>query len=205
MNHRSIVRALTLVSCLMFSGAILKTQVSGSTVLAQDRGQNRRDNKALPQGKVVLKGQEGDYLAQVIAVGNLDTAWQVLTDYENFPRFLPNISSCKIIKTEANRVLFEQVNVVDLWLFKEEFTVQIAAVKTKPSRVDFKLAEGELKKLVGSWQIEEMAPGKILVSHRVEVEPGSNTEKPFFYGVYETSLEETLKAIAIEIQRRSQL
>ena len=92
---------------------------------------------------------------------------------------------------------------MDLWLFQEEFTVQIDAVKTKPSKVDFKLFDGELKKLIGRWSIEEISPGNILVSHAVEVEPGSDTEKPFFYGIYESSLEETLKGIALEITKRS--
>ena len=157
----------------------------------------------LDRGKVVLKGQRGKYLGRVVATGNLDTAWSVLTDYDNFDRFLPNITASKIISENGDRIVFEQTNMVDLWLFQEEFTVQIAATKFKPSKVDFQLADGELKKLIGRWQIEEVSPGKILVSHAVEVEPGSNTEKPFFYGVYESSLEETLKAIAIEINKRS--
>ena len=157
----------------------------------------------LDRGKVVLKGQRGKYLGRVVATGNLDTAWSVLTDYDNFDRFLPNITASKIISENGDRIVFEQTNMVDLWLFQEEFTVQIAATKFKPSKVDFQLADGELKKLIGRWQIEEISPGKILISHAVEVEPGSNTEKPFFYGVYESSLEETLKAIAIEINKRS--
>ena len=163
-----------------------------------------REQVNLNRGEVVLKGQRGKYLAQVIATGNPDTAWSVLTDYDNFERFLPNITSSKIISEDGDRVVFEQTNVVDLWLFQEEFTVQIAANKFKPSKVDFQLSDGELKKLIGRWQIEEISPGKILISHAVEVEPGSNTEKPFFYGIYESSLEETLKAIAIEITKRSQ-
>ena len=157
----------------------------------------------LDRGKVVLKGQRGKYLGRVVATGNIDTAWSVLTDYNNFARFLPNITASKIISENGDRIVFEQTNMVDLWLFQEEFTVQIAATKFKPTKVDFQLADGELKKLIGRWQIEEISPGKILISHAVEVEPGSNTEKPFFYGVYESSLEETLKAIAIEITKRS--
>ena len=158
----------------------------------------------LDRGEVVLKGQRGKYLGRVVAKGDVDTAWSVLTDYDDFARFLPNITSSRIISEDGDRIVFEQTNMVDLWLFQEEFTVQIAATKFKPSKVDFQLADGELKKLIGRWQIEEVSPGKILISHAVEVEPGSNTEKPFFYGVYESSLEETLKAIAIEITKRSQ-
>ena len=152
---------------------------------------------------VVLQGQNGNYLGQVLADGDLDTAWEVLTDYENFDRFLPNIASSKIIEAQGDRIIFEQVNVVDLWLFKQEFKVQIAAIKNRPNYVDFKIVDGDLKKLIGKWEIAQNSSGKVLVRHAVEVEPGSNTEKPFFYGVYESSLEDTLKAIALEISKRS--
>ena len=155
-------------------------------------------------GKVVLQGEKGDYLGRVLTEGNIGSAWEVLTDYNNFERFLPNITSSKIIEQSGNNLVFEQTNIVDLWLFQQEFTVQIEAVKHKPTHVDFKIVDGDLKKLIGRWEIAETAPGQVLVSHKVEVEPGSDTEKPFFYGVYESSLEETLDAIALEITRRSQ-
>ncbi|MEN9568109.1 MAG: hypothetical protein RLZZ69_3305, partial [Cyanobacteriota bacterium] len=164
-----------------------------------------QEKTSLKQGKVILKGQKGVYLGQVETTGKLDKAWQVLTDYDNFERFMPNIASSKIVSSKGDRLVFEQVNVVDLWLFKQKFTVQIEAIKTKPNKIDFKIVDGDLKKLVGKWQIKETSPGKVLVSHAVEVEPGDKTEKPLFYGVYESSLEETLKAIAQEITKRSQV
>jgi ribosome-associated toxin RatA of RatAB toxin-antitoxin module len=144
-------------------------------------------------------------LGQVETTGKINTAWEVLTDYDNFERFLPNIASSKIITAKGDRILFEQVNVVDLWLIKQKFTVQIEAIKTKPNKIDFKIVDGDLKKLVGRWQISTTSPGKIIVSQAVEVEPENNTEKSFFYGVYESSLAENLKAIAKEITKRSNI
>lgn len=166
---------------------------------------SQAEKNSLQQGKVVLKGQKGKYLGQVVTKGDLETAWQVLTDYNNFQNFLPNIASSKIISNSANKVVFEQINVVDLWLLKQEFKVKIAADKNKPNnQITFQIIDGDLKKLRGAWTIETTPTGQVLVKHLVEVEPGSNTEKPFFYGVYESSLEDTLQAIAQEISRRDQ-
>ncbi len=211
MNFKITVKLIFATCCLL---PIFLTQHSRfSLVLAENLALKETDfhqlsspeKSALKQGKVLLKGQKGDYLGQVIATGNLDNAWEVLTDYNNFDKFLPNIASSKIISEQGDRLIFEQVNVVDLWLFKQEFEVQIEAIKNKPTQVDFQIVDGDLKKLIGRWQIEETSPGKILVSHLVEVEPGSDTEKAFFYGVYESSLEETLQAIAQEISKRSNI
>ncbi len=179
-----------------------------STVLAQNVASevklSSQEQTNLNQGKVILKGEKGDYLGQVLATGNLDTAWQVLTDYNNFSSFMPNITSSKIVVNEGDRKIFEQVNVVDLLFFKEKFTVQIEAKETKPYKVDFQQFKGNLKSLSGTWQVKQLNSRQILVTHRVKVEPESNTEKPFFYGIYESSLENTLKAIAQEITQRSQ-
>lgn len=182
---------------------------NGLMVLAQDGIKeielSSQEQRELNQGKVILQGNKGDYIGQVITKGKIDRAWEVLTDYDNFQDFLPNITSSKIVVNQGDRKIFEQVNVVDLWLFTEEFTMQIEAQETKLQKVKFRQFKGDLKKLDGTWHIEQLNTNQILVTHVVKVEPGSNTEKPFFYGIYESSLEATLKAIAEEITKRSQI
>ena len=163
-----------------------------------------QEQAILNQGQVILKGKRGDYTGQVLAIGSVDTAWQVLTDYNNFNQFLPNVPASKVIVDEGDRKIFEQTNAIDLWFFTEEFTVQIEARETKPQKIDFKLFKGDLKHLSGTWSIQRINAKQIKVTHTVKVEPQSNTEKPFFYGIYESTLEKTLAAIATEITNRSQ-
>ena len=211
MTSKNLAKLLFFIYCFLSIACIQSafnwqtSAIAEKNILLENTQNLSASEKAdLQQGKVLLKGQKGNYLGRVLAAGDTNTAWEVLTDYDNFERFFPNISSSKIITEQGNRVVFEQVNLVDLWLFQQEFTVQIEATKYKPTKVDFKIVDGDLKKLIGRWEIKEISPGKISIAHAVEVEPGSNTEKPFFYGVYESSLEDTLHAIAKEISQRSQ-
>ncbi|NJL51353.1 MAG: hypothetical protein HC930_02480 [Hydrococcus sp. SU_1_0] len=189
MNWRILIKSLFFIYCLGLI-SVVQQELNGSF---SAQGQNLvalennslanlspQEKTNLKQGKVVLKGQKGIYLAQVETTGNINTAWQVLTDYDNFERFMPDIASSRIISSQGDRLVFEQVNVVDLWVIKQKFTVQIEAIKAKPHKIDFKIVDGDLKKLLGRWQIKETSPGKILVSHAVEVEPGAKTEKRFF-------------------------
>ncbi|MEM9273737.1 MAG: SRPBCC family protein [Cyanobacteria bacterium P01_F01_bin.143] len=192
-----------------FIGLLITSLSLNFALLAQDIALTEitlsaQEQVELDQGKVILKGEKGDYAAQVIANGNLDVAWEVLTDYNNFQNFLPNIVSSKVIQESGDRKIFEQINKVDLWLFEEQFTVQIASTENKPQKIEFQIVEGDLEQLQGTWQIEEVAENQILVTHTVQVQPESNTEKLFFYGIYESTLEETLNAIAQEITKRSQ-
>lgn len=209
MNLRILITPILFIYCSVFITSIslnYNFAASANTIAQKPDVRLSTAEKAdLEQGQVILKGEQGNYLGQVVATGNIETAWEVITDYDNFARFLPNIKLSKVIDQQGDRIVFEQVNVVDLWLFKQEFAIQIEAIKSKPNKVDFQIVDGDLKKLIGRWGIEAVSPGKILVSHAVEVEPGSDTEKPFFYGVYESSLEETLQAIAQEITKRSKI
>lgn len=164
-----------------------------------------QEQTTLNQGQVVLKGDRGNYTGQVLATGSVGTAWQVLTDYNHFNQFLPNVPASRVLVDEGDRKIFEQTNAVDLWFFTEEFTVQIEAKETEPQKIDFKLFKGDLKHLSGTWSIQRINAKQITVTHTVKVEPQSNTEKPFFYGIYESTLEKTLAAIATEITKRSQI
>jgi ribosome-associated toxin RatA of RatAB toxin-antitoxin module len=158
----------------------------------------------LQQGKVILKGEKGEYYGQVLTRGKPEVAWQVLTDYANFKNFLPNIADSKIVKEEGVVKIFEQVNIVDLWLVTKKFTVQIAATENPPQKVDFQLVKGDLGKLKGTWAIKNLPNNRVLITHQVNVAPVSKSEEAIFYGIYESSLESTLSAIATEITKRSQ-
>ena len=177
------------------------------TVLAQDTINqvklSPQEQTKLNQGQVVLKGSKGKYVGEVIATGNINTAWEVLTDYNNFRNFLPNVSASRIVKSNGDRKIFEQVNKVDLFFYTQEYTVQIESSEVKPQKITFKLYKGDLKHLSGSWQIKKINANKIMVIHTVDVVPKTTTEKAFFYGIYESSIEKTLAAIATEVTKRS--
>ena len=158
----------------------------------------------LAKGKVILQGEKGQYVVRVLTMGNIEKAWEVLTDYNNFQNFLPNIVDSKIIEENDNLIIFEQTNIVDLFLLVKKFTVQIAATKNYPQNIDFEIVEGDLEQLQGSWEVEALPNNRILVTHRVTVAPSSKGEEAIFYGIYESSLEETLTAIAAEISKRSE-
>ena len=163
-----------------------------------------QEQTQLNEGRVVLQGEKGEYTARVLATGDMEQAWEVLTDYNNFKEFLPNIADSKIIEENGDRVIFEQVSLVDLLLLTKEFTVQIAANKTYLEKIDFEMIEGDLGSLNGRWEVEKLSDNQVLVTHRVTVAPKSQSEEVVFYGIYEDSLEETLQAIAVEIDKRSQ-
>jgi len=196
------------LNCFLTLNLLLNQPILAQPVLNESSFEKKasltpQEQTDLKLGKVVLQGEKGQYVGQVIAKGNTEKAWEVLTDYGNFANFLPNIASSKIIQANENVKIFEQINIVDLLIFEKQFTVKIEASETYPQLVNFKLVEGDLGRLEGTWEINKLPNGQVLIVHRVTVAPQSEKGDTFFFGIYESSLEETIKAIAKEISDRS--
>lgn len=164
---------------------------------------------ALREGKVTLTGEEGSYTGRILVASSRDTAWQVLTDYDSFENFLPNIDRISILENNGNQKVYDQINSVKTLIFETEARVRIAAIETYPQKISFEAIAGDLKKLDGSWLLEPVSPypsappDKVLITHQVDVEPDSGLGESFFYGIYEDSLEKTLAGIKTEIEKRS--
>ncbi|WP_449003392.1 SRPBCC family protein [Myxosarcina sp. GI1(2024)] len=164
---------------------------------------------ALREGKVTLAGEEGKYTGRMLVEASRDTAWQVLTDYEGFDNFLPNVDSSRLLETNGDRKVFEQISTIKTLIFKTEARVRLAITESYPQQIQFEAIAGDFKTLNGSWLLEPVSPypsappNSVLITHRVEVKPASSPANSFFYGIYEDSLEKSLAAIKAETEKRS--
>jgi ribosome-associated toxin RatA of RatAB toxin-antitoxin module len=163
----------------------------------------------LRKGKSILNGAQGNYTGRVLITASTDVVWQVLTDYNNFPRFLPDVTESKLLETKGNRKVFEQINQVKTFIFSTKAKVRIAVNEFYPSQIAFQLVNGDLDSLDGVWLLEPVSPypsapsDRVLITHKVIVQPNGNTTRGIFYDIYEKTLEATLDAIKIEAEERS--
>ena len=155
----------------------------------------------LKEGQVIVTGSEGQYTGRLLVEAPLITAWAVLTDYDNFARFLPHISKSQLLESNGNRKVFEQVNIAKVFLFTKKARVRIEATETYPQQIAFRVIEGDVKSLQGVWQFEALS-NQVLIDHQVSVDPGSENRNLFFK-IYKNNLEDTLEALIKEIKRRS--
>ena len=167
------------------------------------------ERAALRDGQVSLQGEKGQYTGRVLVTGSMDTVWQVLTDYDNFEQFLPKVTDSELLEENGERKIFEQINRVKVFLFNKQSRVRIAVQENYPQQIAFKIVEGDLETLDGFWQLEEVSPypsappNQVLITHHVEVEPGSILSKSIFFDIYENTLKDTLAAIKEEVEQRA--
>ncbi|MES2855598.1 MAG: SRPBCC family protein [Bdellovibrionota bacterium] len=89
--------------------------------------------------------------------------FEIISDYEQYPRFLSEVKECKILKTEPGRKLVEfKVSVI------KNFTYQLWLSEAEPSSVTWTFAGGDIfKTQTGSWKLEDQA-GKTKAIYTVD-------------------------------------
>lgn len=170
------------------------------TLTAQAVAQSRD----LESGQAVVSGTEGQFVGQVLVNTSTETAWQVLTDYDNFENFLPGVTASQLLASEGSQRVFEQVSEVRLAFFSRRTRVRIATNETYPRQIDFRLVEGDVETVQGSWQIDPASnnPNQVVITHRVAVDPGPDN-RGLFFNIYRNNLRDTLTALKREMERRT--
>ena len=163
---------------------------------------------ALKEGKVTLTGNRGEYVCRILVNSNLENAWQVLTDYDNFDDFLPGVAQSQLVQNNGDRKIVEQINQVKTLIFSTKARIRLAMTESYPQQIAFSFVDGDLDSLDGSWLLEPVSPypsappDRVLITHRVNVEPNTTPGKDIFFNIYENTLEKTLAAIKDEVETR---
>ncbi len=163
----------------------------------------------LRSGSAVVTGEKGNYVAQVLVTGSMDTAWSVLTDYDNAARFLPNVESNKIVETRKDSKVVEQVSSQQVFFFTVKSKVKLVLTESNRRRVDFKLQDSDqLQSMTGYWKIEPIAPyqgaspTQVLITQVVESQPKSGVPQGTFYDIFKNTLSKTMSAMGREMTTR---
>lgn len=164
---------------------------------------------SLRNGQTVVTGDKGKYVARVLITASSDAVWQVLTDYANLYKFIPNMTSSRIIENRGNRKVIEQVDSRQVFLISIVSRTKLAIQETDHRQIDFRLLDGDLSKMEGYWKMEPVStvpgrkPSQILITYTVNAQPNSSTPTDAFYSIFKEALGDTLQAIKQEVKNRS--
>jgi ribosome-associated toxin RatA of RatAB toxin-antitoxin module len=166
------------------------------------------ERDALRNGRVVVNGDNGQYVARILVDTSLDKAWDVLTDYGNLANFIPNMASSRILQNNGSSKVVEQIDRRQVFLTTISSRTKLAITESDRQQIDFSLIDGDLASLEGSWLIEPVSrvprqtPTQVLITYTVSVQPNDSTPKDIFYEIFKGSLNDILAAVGQEIVRR---
>jgi ribosome-associated toxin RatA of RatAB toxin-antitoxin module len=204
----------SIASCCCWFGGLPVTAIEASTDTRSPTLEqlSTTDHTSLENGAVLVSEVDGNYIARVLIEASAAEVWAVLTDYANFPDFIPNVVESEVIESGENRSVVEQVSEQQVFLVTVKSRLRTEQIETENQRIDFRLVSGDLDELEGYWLIEPIANStseaspadsqKVLLSHVVTVKPKRGTPVNLFHNLFQDVLQETLAAIRQEVQQR---
>lgn len=140
--------------------------------------------------------------AQIVTAVNRDLAWQVLSDYDHWAEFIPDMLSSRVVSRPGEPLLVEQRGVVP-WMRNFPLVV-IARIEETPKRsLKFQRVAGNIKSIEGEWRIQGRS--KVRLTYHATVEPGFALPPQVSVEIFRQDAKARLEAMAAEMARRKTL
>ena len=83
-----------------------------------------------------------------------EIVWQVLSDYEALPKFIPNLASSKRLVHPQGGIRLEQIGTQKLLRINFSARVVLDMEERFPEEIRFKMVEGDFRDFSGNWQLK---------------------------------------------------
>jgi ribosome-associated toxin RatA of RatAB toxin-antitoxin module len=144
--------------------------------------------------------------AWVHAPAPASACYEVLTDFEHLPEFVPGMRSSRVVSQPGEMLRVEQVGVTGPALFGITVRTTLGLSLAAPApgidgRIDFSSLGGNLRQMHGAWQIRDDKTG-CRIDYRATIEPDFPVPPLLGTLVMRMQIEGQLDAIAQEVRRR---
>lgn len=130
--------------------------------------------RRMGEGEILLRDARSDEAGgsarvQALIHAPAKAVWDIIISCEQTFTFVKGLKKCEIIEDEEERAVIHQV-VKTSWLAPTQDFV-FESVRNPYQGISFKLLEGNLKAMEGSWQFTERAEG-LLIDYEIRIRPG---------------------------------
>jgi ribosome-associated toxin RatA of RatAB toxin-antitoxin module len=157
-------------------------------------------------GVAVQTQQSGgvvDVKAEASIKASAALVWQVISDYEKLPRFIPGLTRSVVTSRQGGRLTLEQSGEFGFLFFTVPVEVRLEVEETPPSVISSRAVSGDLRRMTGRYEIRAAAPGSVSLRYAGQIEPGFNLPPIFGMAVLQMNVEAQFEAMVREIRRRA--
>jgi ribosome-associated toxin RatA of RatAB toxin-antitoxin module len=129
-----------------------------------------------------------------------DTVWRVLTDYEAYPAFVPNLSLSRLVNLDPRQV--EQKGEFGILFFRRQVHATLEIEEWPRSRILFRSVEGNLRSLETKLTIESEG-AHMTISYESKIVPDFWLPPLIGGAILRAAIREKLQAVAEEIEGRA--
>jgi hypothetical protein len=147
-------------------------------------------------------GDTIDIRASAVLQADGVTAWRVLTDYDRYTEFIPDLRSSRILARSGGTVTVEQAGDAALWLFRMPLNITFEINEIPPSNMQSRAVAGSLRALTSSYALSPTASGTRL-DYVGRIAPGFELFGQIEQTVVERNVARQFQALTDEIERQS--
>jgi carbon monoxide dehydrogenase subunit G len=151
----------------------------------------------------IAQGDDG-YVATLVMQAPVSPkiAWDVLTDFDNMQKWVPNVKESKITSNEGNTLTIEQKGTAKFGLLSIPYT-SVRKMQLDPGKsILATQVSGSMKKLVSLMRVTPDASGTRL-DYKLELVPSAIASSVMSKDFLQHELTEQFKAIVGEMVRRA--
>lgn len=153
---------------------------------------------------VVQSTQHGDFIeirASAHLAADRETAWRVLTDYERYPEFIPDLRSSRVVSRDGTTVVVEQEGDAALGPFRIPLAITFQIHERAPQAIESRAVAGSLRSLESRYALTTRAGGTQLTYAGI-VRIGWPLIEWFAQSAVEANVRRQFVAMVDEIERR---
>jgi ribosome-associated toxin RatA of RatAB toxin-antitoxin module len=130
-------------------------------------------------------------------------AWRVITDYERYPLFVPDLTVSHVVSRRGNTVILEQQGEAGFVFFHYPIHVRLEVTEQPSQRVIARALQGNFRRMDGLYELREEAATLRFV-YRGRLVPDFHLPPLVGLPAVRTATERQFSALVREINRRSE-
>jgi carbon monoxide dehydrogenase subunit G len=138
--------------------------------------------------------------ARAVVDADVATAWRVLTDYDRYVEFIPDLRLSRVVARRGSTVTVEQSGDA-VWLFNWPLDITFEIDESPPSRLKSRAVAGSLRVLVSSYALTSVSSGTRL-DYSGHIEAGFALFGQVEQRAVERNVARQFQALADEIERQ---
>jgi pimeloyl-ACP methyl ester carboxylesterase len=130
------------------------------------------------------------------------TAWHVLTDYDHYSDFIPDLRSSRVVARRGGTVTVEQSGDAALWFLKLPLDITFEIKESPPGALQSRAVAGSLRALTSNYTLTPDAGG-VRFEYAGRITLGLALLGHFEQKVVERNIARQFQALADEIEKRA--
>ena len=148
-------------------------------------------------------GEGVEVRARALIAAPQPLIWEVLTNYEQLPSFIPGIAKSAVRSRQGGKVTIDQSGEASFLVFSFPINVRLEVTEGAPDWVASRAVSGNLRRMNGRYDIQPDARGGVLLRYSGVIEPDFELPPLIGTAALRSMVEQQFMAMVAEIERRA--